>query len=99
MHSVSREYKRAIEAGVKFSGCTVHFVRPNMDEGPIIIQSVVAIQPKDTPDSLASRILAEEHKIYPLAIRLIANDKISIKNGLVKIKGAVTPQITLTNPA
>ncbi len=92
-------HKRAIEAGVKFSGCTVHFVRPNMDEGPIIIQSVVAIQPKDTPDSLASRILAEEHKIYPLAIRLIANDKISIKNGLVKIKGSVTPQTTLTNPA
>jgi len=91
-------HKRAIKAGVKFSGCTVHFVRPEMDDGPIIIQSVVATQPEDTPETLASRVLIEEHKIYPLAIRLIAKNKISTENGLVKVKGAVTPKKTLTNP-
>lgn len=91
-------HARAIKAGVKFSGCTVHFVRPEMDDGPIIIQSVVAVRPTDTVATLASRILIEEHKIFPLAIRIIADNKISIANGLVKIEDSSYPLITLNNP-
>ncbi|MBT4720071.1 MAG: phosphoribosylglycinamide formyltransferase, partial [Rhodospirillaceae bacterium] len=61
-------HARAIEAGVRFAGCTVHFVRPTMDEGPIIVQAAVPILSGDTPASLGERVLAEEHKIYPLAL-------------------------------
>ena len=64
--------QRAIDAGVRFSGCTVHYVRPAMDDGPIIAQAAVPILQDDDADKLAGRILMQEHKIYPLAVRLIA---------------------------
>jgi len=71
-------YARAIEAGCKVSGCTVHFVRAAMDEGPIVAQTAVPILEDDTPDTLAARILTEEHKLYPHALRLVAEGRVTI---------------------
>lgn len=76
-------HQRAIEAGEKQAGCTVHFVSPEMDEGPIILQASVPVEPGDTPESLAKRVLAEEHKLYPQALRLLAEGRLSIKDGKV----------------
>ncbi|MFN3171373.1 MAG: phosphoribosylglycinamide formyltransferase [Hyphomicrobiales bacterium] len=61
-------HQRALEAGVKLHGCTVHFVRPDMDAGPIIAQKAVSVRDDDDPDSLAERVLAEEHALYPHAL-------------------------------
>ncbi|TCS60377.1 phosphoribosylglycinamide formyltransferase [Varunaivibrio sulfuroxidans] len=71
-------HERAVEAGVRFSGCTVHVVRPAMDEGPIIAQAVVPVLQNDTADDLAARILIQEHRIYPMAVRLIAEGRLRI---------------------
>ncbi|HET6518089.1 MAG TPA: phosphoribosylglycinamide formyltransferase [Nitrosopumilaceae archaeon] len=70
--------KQAVDYGVKYSGCTVHFVDEGVDTGPIIIQAVVKVKENDTGDSLAKRILKQEHKIYPEAVRLFAKKKIKI---------------------
>lgn len=78
--------KQAFDYGVKYSGCTVHFVDEGMDTGPIIIQSVVPVNDDDTEDSLAARILKEEHKIYPRAIQYFADGKIEIHGRKVRIK-------------
>ncbi|MGA2780428.1 MAG: phosphoribosylglycinamide formyltransferase [Smithella sp.] len=78
--------KQALEYGVKFSGCTVHFVDEGVDTGPIIIQSAVPVHDDDTEETLATRILKEEHKIYPQAIQLFAEGKIEIKGRKVRIK-------------
>jgi phosphoribosylglycinamide formyltransferase-1 len=92
-------HERAIKAGVKFSGCTIHFVRSEMDDGPIIMQSAVPIHQDDNAETLANRILKEEHKIYPLAVSLIASKKIIIKNELVKIKDAIISVKPIINPS
>jgi phosphoribosylglycinamide formyltransferase-1 len=78
--------KQAIDYGVKFSGCTVHFVDEGVDTGPVIIQSAVPVFDDDTEESLSARILKEEHKIYPRAIQLFADGKIEIKGRKVYIK-------------
>ncbi len=78
--------KQALEYGVKFSGCTVHFVDEVVDTGPIIIQSAVQVFDDDTEETLAARILKEEHRIYPQAIQLFAEGKIEIKGRKVSIK-------------
>ena len=70
--------KRAIDSGVKYSGCTVHFVDEGIDTGQIIVQEVVKVRSDDTEETLAKRILAKEHKAYPKAIRLVAEKKINI---------------------
>jgi len=70
--------KQALNQGVKFSGCTVHFVDTGMDTGPIIIQAVVKIKENDTVESLSKRILKEEHRIYPEAVNLFARKKIRV---------------------
>jgi phosphoribosylglycinamide formyltransferase-1 len=70
--------KQAIEYGVKYAGCTVHFVDEGVDTGPIILQSVIKVKDDDTEDTLAKRILKQEHKIYPKAIKLFAKGKIKI---------------------
>jgi len=77
--------KQAVDYGVKYSGCTVHFVDQGMDTGPIIKQSVVEVKDNDSADDLAARILKEEHKIYPEAVKLIAEGKIKIEGRKVKI--------------
>ena len=71
-------HKRAIEAGEKFVGCTVHFVTPELDDGPTILQAKVPVLPGDTEDALAARVLEQEHKIYPQALRLVAEGKAKI---------------------
>jgi phosphoribosylglycinamide formyltransferase-1 len=78
--------KQALEYGVKLSGCTVHFVDEGVDTGPIIIQRAVQVFDGDTEETLAARILKEEHKIYPQAIQLFAEGKIEIKGRKVRIK-------------
>ena len=72
-------HKRAIEAGEKFAGCTVHFVTPELDDGPAILQAQVPVLPGDSEDTLASRVLEQEHRIYPQALRLVAEGKAKIQ--------------------
>jgi phosphoribosylglycinamide formyltransferase-1 len=74
-------HERAIAAGVKIHGATVHFVVPEVDSGPIIAQAALAVENGDTPDSLAARVIKLEHEIYPLALRLVAEGKARIEGG------------------
>jgi phosphoribosylglycinamide formyltransferase-1 len=90
--------RQAIEAGAKFSGCTVHFVRDAVDTGPIIAQAVVPILADDDEDRLADRILAAEHQIYPLAVRLFAEGRLTIAGNRVIVAGAREPEGVLINP-
>lgn len=80
-----KTHERVLTAGVRFSGCTVHFVRPAMDEGPIIVQSAVPVLAGDDAAKLAERVLAEEHKAYPLALRLIAEGRVRVTGERVEI--------------
>jgi len=91
-------HERAIEAGVRFSGCTIHFVRPDMDSGPIIVQAVVPIHAGDNADTLSAHILTQEHRIYPLAVRLIAEGRVRVVDERVVIEGAAAPDGALINP-
>jgi phosphoribosylglycinamide formyltransferase-1 len=93
-----RVHERVIAYGARFSGCTVHFVRPAMDDGPIIVQAVVAVQADDDPERLAARVLAQEHRIYPLAVRLIAEGRARVVDERVVIAGARAPSMGLRNP-
>jgi phosphoribosylglycinamide formyltransferase-1 len=79
--------KRAVEHGVRFSGCTVHFVNEQCDEGPIIIQAVVPVYPSDTEESLAARILRQEHRIYPRAIQLYSEGRLRVEGRRVLVEG------------
>ena len=79
--------KKALEYGVKYSGCTVHFVDEGCDTGPIIIQAAVPVLDNDTEDTLSARILEQEHRIYPEAIRLYSEGKLKIEGRRVKILG------------
>jgi phosphoribosylglycinamide formyltransferase-1 len=78
-------HERALADGVKLTGCTVHFVRDEMDVGPIVAQAAVPVMTGDTPDSLAARVLTAEHRLYPLAVRLIAEGKAHITGEAVEI--------------
>jgi phosphoribosylglycinamide formyltransferase-1 len=89
---------QALAAGVRFSGCTVHFVRPEMDAGPIILQAAVAVHDGDDEDRLAARILEAEHRCYPLAVRLIAEGRISIEGEIVRIAQGRFADTPLLNP-
>ncbi|MGC8977460.1 MAG: phosphoribosylglycinamide formyltransferase [Candidatus Ratteibacteria bacterium] len=79
-------WRQAIEYGVRFTGCTVHFVDEGIDSGPIILQAVVPVLPNDTPETLHKRIQEKEHIIYPLAIRLISEGRVLIIGRKVFIK-------------
>jgi phosphoribosylglycinamide formyltransferase 1 len=92
-------HTQALAAGVRFSGCTVHFVRPEMDAGPIILQAAVPVHDGDDEDALAARILEAEHKCYPLAVRLIAEDRIRIVDEIVRVAGGEFAGAALLNPA
>lgn len=74
-------HQQALDAGVKISGCTVHFLTPELDSGPIIAQAAVPVLPGDTADTLAARIIVEEHRLYPEALRLVAEGKVKLENG------------------
>lgn len=80
-------YQRVLEAGCKVSGCTVHFVRAAMDEGPIVAQAAVPVLEDDTPETLSVRILEAEHKLYPHALRLVAEGRVTIVNERCVIEG------------
>jgi phosphoribosylglycinamide formyltransferase-1 len=71
--------RQALEYGVKFAGCTVHFVDENLDAGPIVLQSVVAVQDTDDEDKLSERILKEEHRIYTEAVKIVLEGKFRIE--------------------
>ena len=75
---------RALENGVQFTGATVHYVRPEMDEGPIILQAVVPVEDDDTVETLTERILKEEHRIYVEAVRMIGAGEVRVSGGRVK---------------
>ena len=76
-----RVHQQAIDAGVRVSGCTVHFVVPELDSGPIISQSAVPVYPDDTAATLQARVLVEEHKLYPAALKLVAEGKVVLRDG------------------
>jgi phosphoribosylglycinamide formyltransferase 1 len=77
--------KQALEWAVKVSGCTVHFVTEGVDEGPIILQAAVPVLERDSPETLAARILVEEHKIYPRAVQLYAEGRLHVEGRRVRI--------------
>jgi phosphoribosylglycinamide formyltransferase-1 len=91
-------HERALAAGVKIHGATVHFVVPEMDAGPIIAQGAVAVADDDTADTLATRVLKVEHQIYPLGLRLVAEGRAKIVDGRVIIAGAATVTAKLLVP-
>lgn len=90
-------HARMLESGVRFGGCTVHYVRSEMDTGPIIVQAAVPVHPKDDADALAARILVEEHKIYPLAVRWIAEGRVRVVGETVLVSGAEAAEGALIN--
>ena len=91
-------HERALAAGVKIAGCTVHFVVPEMDSGPIVAQAAVPVLESDTPDSLAARILAAEHKLYPHALRLVASGAARLEGDRVIVAKAVSQAAQLFSP-
>jgi phosphoribosylglycinamide formyltransferase 1 len=91
-------HARALADGVRIAGCTVHFVVSDMDAGPIIAQGAVSVLDGDTPDTLADRILAVEHRIYPHALALVASGAARLEGGRVKITGPINHSGRLISP-
>jgi phosphoribosylglycinamide formyltransferase-1 len=91
-------HARALEAGVRFHGCTVHYVRPEMDTGPIIAQAAVPVRQDDTEESLGRRVLEAEHRLFPLALRLIAEGKVRVENERAIVDDAAFAGGVLFNP-
>ncbi len=92
-------HRRALEAGERIHGCTVHFVTPTLDHGPVVIQAAVPVLPDDTEDQLAARVLAEEHRIYPQAVRWFCEDRLTLgADGKVTLKHADTARGALISP-
>src|SRR5215471_13691944 len=85
-------HRRALDAGAKVHGATVHFVVPEMDSGPIIAQAAVAVHPGDSEEALAARVLKVEHRIYPMALKLVAEGRVQIKKDRCLIDGVPVPQ-------
>lgn len=92
-------HARALADGVKIHGATVHFVVPEMDSGPIVMQGAVAVLSDDTPETLSKRVLGVEHRIYPDALRLVARGGTLLDNGVCKTKANGSPDDTLISPA
>lgn len=92
-------HERALAAGVKLHGCTVHYVVPEVDAGPIIAQAAVPVLAGDTSDILAARVLAEEHRLYPEVVRWIAQGRVHLDtDGVVRVSGLSDPDQALTSP-
>jgi phosphoribosylglycinamide formyltransferase-1 len=93
-------HARALSEGVKIHGCTVHFVTPNLDKGPIIVQAAVPVLPGDAEETLGARVLEQEHKIYPQAIRWFAEDRLSVTpDGNVILQNQQAVDMALREPA
>lgn len=90
---------QALRAGVKISGATVHFVTPETDAGPILMQGAVAVRDGDTPETLAARILGVEHRIYPDALRLVASGRVRLEGDICKTDGGAGSEAPLIAPA
>ena len=80
-------HERALQAGVKLHGCTVHLVTADLDAGPIVIQAAVPVRPGDTPESLAARVLTQEHVVYPRAVRWFLDGRLVIEKAATRVKG------------
>ncbi len=95
-----RTHARALAEGVKLHGCTVHFVTPRLDHGPILIQAAVPVLVHDTEDALAARVLQQEHRIFPQAVRWLCEDRVELDaQGRVTVRNAVTGEGPLVSPA
>jgi phosphoribosylglycinamide formyltransferase-1 len=92
-------HARALADGVKLAGCTVHFVRPELDTGPIIVQAAVPVASGDTPESLAARVLVAEHRAYPLALRLLATGRIKVEGEKAVLDGHIASGAIFMNPS
>ena len=92
-------HQRALEAGAKLHGATVHFVVPEMDGGPIIMQGAVAVRAGDSAQTLAARVLAVEHQIYPQALKLVAEGRVRIVDGRCLVDGKPVPDATSLVPS
>lgn len=91
-------HKQALKEGVKIHGCTVHFVTAQLDRGPIIIQAAVQIMPDDTEETLAARVLEQEHRIYPEAVRWFIEDRLQLSNNGVDVRDAAFDDFVLFSP-
>lgn len=91
-------HEQAIEAGVRISGCTVHFVIPELDDGPIILQAAVPVPPGATPEQLSNLVLEQEHSIYPQALRWLAEGRLQIEGRVVRIRDAAKASGALISP-
>jgi phosphoribosylglycinamide formyltransferase-1 len=91
-----KTHERALAEGLKIHGCTVHFVTADLDHGPIVIQAAVPVRADDSPDTLAARVLVQEHRIYPQAVRWFAEGRLEINHGRVNLKGDPTSQSVLS---
>ncbi len=91
-------HERALETGVRIAGCTVHYVRPEMDTGPIIAQAAVPVFSGDSPGSLGARVLAAEHRLYPAALRLVALGRARVEGEKVSIFEDVNDSSSLFSP-
>jgi len=91
-------HQQALDAGVRLHGCTVHFVEPALDDGPIVAQAAVPVAEDDTVATLAARVLAQEHRLYPLAVRLIALGRVTLAGRQVKTGGGISSTAALLNP-
>ncbi len=91
-------HQRALEEGVRIHGCTVHFVTPTLDHGPVIIQAAVPVLDSDTEDSLSARVLRQEHQVYPQAVRWFAEGKLRVDNGRVRLAAEVSGDTAFISP-
>lgn len=91
-----KTHARALAEGIKIHGCTVHFVTADLDHGPIVIQAAVPVRADDAPNTLAARVLQQEHRIYPQAIRWFAEGRLEINQGHVNLKDDLTSQSVLS---
>ncbi len=91
-------HRRALQEGVKIHGCTVHFVTPQMDRGPIVIQAAIPVRPDDTEETLGARVLQQEHRIYPEAVRWFVEDRLKLSDNFVDISKAGLDGSVLYSP-
>ena len=91
-------HQRALDEGVRIHGCTVHFVTPSLDHGPVIIQAAVPVLDSDTEASLAARVLRQEHQVYPQAVRWFAEGKLTLDNGRVRLAADLVSDSAFISP-
>jgi phosphoribosylglycinamide formyltransferase-1 len=92
-------HRHVLEAGVRITGCTVHFVVPELDSGPIIAQAAVPVLASDTEDDIAVRTLAAEHRLYPTALKLLAEGRVTLKAGCAEFSPVPAATGTLFSPS